>query len=139
MSTTVSYTTILEPVTQLHQLTQNCDMNTTTITGVSAQCFTCKNSAADCNCVCATCDFGVNYCICTATEVLDAYCVWCGCDPCCCDAEYQEYMSSKDVCIDCGELYNVCVCYGTVCNICKNSHADHKCPQEMTCEEEEDE
>ena len=114
------------------------------------KCKTCKNSTADCDCVCATCDFSVKDCICTGVEH-SAYCAWCGRDPCCCDAEYQEYLSGKDSCIHCGNRLYTCSCYNTgydndddlsdvdetACGICDNYHTGRKCPQEMTREDDE--
>lgn len=146
-----------EPKKQLHRLMlicENCDKPTNRCEkkqgcGVCSacdmskkscacsKCTTCKNSTADCDCMCATCDFSVKDCICTGVEHSN-YCVWCGQDPCYCDAEYQEYMSSKDVCIDCGEQYKKCRCYETACGICDDYHVGRKSPQEMTREEDDE-
>jgi hypothetical protein len=119
-----------------------CEMSKKTCT--CSKCTTCKNSTADCDCVCATCEISVKDCVCHS-----AYCAWCGRDPCYCDAEYQEYLSSTDNCIDCGRYYTLCTCgascdddHGhaehkdTACSICDNYHTGRKCPQEMTREDD---
>jgi len=156
LSKALPATATAEPKKQLHRLAlicENCDKPTDrckkellcgTCSGCEqskktcacAKCGTCKVGTSDYTCVYTTCDFGVKDCLCTDEAALSAYCVWCGQDPCYCDAEYQEYMAGKDVCIECGEHYRKCDCYEPECGNC-GEHHNGKCRHEKTREDDE--
>jgi hypothetical protein len=94
---------------------------------ICAICVRCTKMRAECTCECDTCECSIKECVCREEDAIDDYCVYCMSSPCCCDAEYQEYMTSKDVCVECGEHYNRCGCNEAACGNCGYYHMGRKC------------